>query len=389
MSRETPSKPNIFSSIRSAQTAKLEEVLRAEIQQGGAVSFARFMELALYHPELGYYQRPEKQTGRSGDFYTSVSVGSLYGELLAFEFADRLRALPGEPRLAEAGAHDGQLARDILSYLREYRGELFERLTYWIIEPSGRRRREQEAKLEPFAGKVQWHGGWSETGPFRGICFANELLDAMPVHLFRWSAAARKWREWGVGAEAGGFLWVELPVGRSSAAAVRLLPEIPPELAEVLPDGFAHEVSVEAVNWWAEAAVHLEEGWLVTADYGFEQGDFLQPERGDGTLRAFARHTASKDVLSTPGERDITAHVNFTRIREAGETHGLSTEGLARQGTFLKGVLEKVNRAPEEFPRWTPARYRQLASLIHPEHLGRAFQFLIQQRTPEQNGGAA
>ena len=143
------------------------------------------MELALYHPSHGYYERNLKQTGREGDFYTSVSVGSLYGEMLGMEFARRLGELwPGNVSLIEAGAHDGQLACDVLSYLGEYQKHVFRRVEYVIIEPSVSRAHRQVETLLRFQGKVRWVRSWEEIGEFRGICFSNELLDAMPVHVF-------------------------------------------------------------------------------------------------------------------------------------------------------------------------------------------------------------
>lgn len=385
MSAETSSKPNIFAAGSEGRKASLEELIRGEIGERGPVSFARFMELALYHPELGYYERHPKQTGRSGDFYTSVSVGSLFGELLGFEFAARLTGVPGRVSLAEAGAHDGELARDILGYLEEYRPGLFERLDYRMIEPSPRRREAQAAKLGRFRERVVWREDWAAAGAFRGICFSNELLDAMPVHVLRWSAAERGWREWGVEWRAGRFEWAALPEEASEAAG--MAPEIARGLAEVLPDGYGIEVCPGAVKWWGEAARALEAGWLMTADYGLAAEEWFRPERTNGTLRGYHRHKSSGNVLEDPGERDITAHVDFGRITAAGEAAGLVTEGLERQEIFLKRVVERIEADPGNFPLWTPMRYRQLKSLMHPEHLGRAFRFLAQRREIGVNSG--
>lgn len=383
MSAETSSKPNIFSAAKTRDGEGLEEIIRAEIEKDGVISLARFMELALYHPELGYYQKHTRQTGRSGDFYTSVSVGSLYGELLGYEFARLLEPLSGPVSLVEGGAHDGELARDLLRYLQQYRPELFERLSYVILEPSAKRRREQEARLEIFGGKIQWQRGWERGFEFRGICFSNELLDAMPLHPFRWSTSIRRWREWGVGVLKGEIAWVPLPPERRETGAAKLLPEVPPELAEVLPDDFSIEVCPYALNWWASAACALQEGYLWTADYGFTQEEFLRPERQEGTLRGYSRHRASRSVLEAPGSQDITAHINFTHLITTGERCGLSTQGFLQQGAYLKTILEKIQRSPADFPLWTPMRYRQLTSLMHPEHLGRAFRILVQARRHE------
>src|SRR5688572_847111 len=161
------------------------QIIFQEISKHGPIPFSRFMELALYCPEYGYYEKEADTLGRGGDFYTSVSVGSLFGELLAFDFAEKLARLETqnperETRLIEAGAHDGKLARDILTWLRRQRPQLFERLEYLVLEPSRRRQRWQQATLAEFSGKVKWLHGLGH--PRRsGIIFANELLDAMPV----------------------------------------------------------------------------------------------------------------------------------------------------------------------------------------------------------------
>ena len=177
------------------------ERIREEISQSGLISFARFMELALYCPETGYYEKKKDNVGRQGDFITSVSVGSLFGELLAFQFAEWLTNLPGERiQIVEAGAHDGKLATDVLCWLAKHRPTLFQRVEYVILEPSARRRVWQEEHLREFGQKVRWLDTTLEShvSEFNGIVFANELLDALPVRRIGWSAAKRNWFEWGV-----------------------------------------------------------------------------------------------------------------------------------------------------------------------------------------------
>ena len=361
---------------------ELEEIIRNEIRAEGAISFARFMELALYHPNHGYYERHTKQIGREGDFFTSVSVGSLYGEFLAFEFARRLSSLKSTNlSLIEAGAHDGQLARDLLEYLREYKSDIFRRITYQIIEPSPTRASVQFQNLMDYHGKVQWVKSWNEIGDFSGICFSNELLDAMPVHVFRWSASAHHWSEWGVASAENDFAWSPLPPEKQSANAGKLLGRLPTEVMNVIPDLFTIEISPEAVSWWLRAAHSLNEGSLFTVDYGLLQDDFFAPHRSRGTLRTYAKHRPAGGLLQAVGDQDITAHVNFSLLIAAGESAGLKTESLVQQGIFLKTILEKIETAPAQFPLWTSMRYRQLTSLMHPEHLGRAFKVLIQNRT--------
>lgn len=360
---------------------ELEDIIRDEIGAAGAISFARFMELALYHPSHGYYERHWKQTGREGDFFTSVSVGSLYGEFLGVDFARRLKQLPGPGvQLVEAGAHDGQLARDILDYLSTYEKETFRRLDYLIIEPSFSRAQQQFQALSHYHGKVRWIRAWNELEEYRGICFSNELFDAMPVHVFRWNAQSSAWQEWGVTNAKGIFQWKPLPPESESQNAQRLLARLPKELLAVLPHHFTVEISPEAVSWWLRAAHSLAQGWLFTVDYGLLQEDFFQPHRSRGTLRAYSKHHLFGNILEAAGEQDITTHVNFSLLMAAGESAGLKTEEFVHQGIFLKTILEQIERRPESFPLWTAMRYRQLTSLLHPEHLGRAFKVLGQSR---------
>ncbi len=180
----------------------LTAVISGEMAERGAMTFARFMELALYAPGLGYYERAGGNVGRGGDFYTSVSVGPLFGELLAFQFSGWLAELPqgAIPCLVEAGAHDGKLAADILGWLQQKRPDLFARIEYWIIEPSPQRQSWQRATLQKFSSQVRWLNQLTPNHhQFNGVIFSNELLDAFPVHRLGWDAAARAWFEWGVG----------------------------------------------------------------------------------------------------------------------------------------------------------------------------------------------
>src|SRR6267143_2759406 len=163
----------------------LKNIIRREIEASGPIPFARFMELALYCPESGYYDRFANTVGKSGDFYSSVSVGPLFGELLAFQFARWIEEVKLEsPRVLEAGAHDGRLAVEILDRLGLAKPGLFGKLEYWILEPSPRRQEWQKRTLKSLAAKVRWFYSWDDlpqTG-VRGVIFSNELLDALPVH---------------------------------------------------------------------------------------------------------------------------------------------------------------------------------------------------------------
>jgi SAM-dependent MidA family methyltransferase len=353
-------------------------IIEDELVLKGAIPFARFMELALYCPNFGYYERTAGSPGRRGDYYTSVSVGPLFGELLAGRFAEWLKTMPGGKRqIVEAGAHDGQLARDILRRLQATQPGILEELEYWILEPSARRRQAQEEMLGEFKGCVRWFDSW-DTVPVsgvRGVIFSNELLDAMPVHRIGWDAQAAKWFEWGVCREHGGLAWTKLPKLEAGVTE----PVLPEELLAVLPDGFTTEVCSSAVDWWRRAAGTLREGRLLAFDYGLTAEQFFAPERKKGTLRAYYQHHAAADILERAGEQDITASVNFSAIRNAGESTGLRTETFATQGQFLTDIVAG-SAGDESFQEWFARRTRQFQTLTHPEHLGQSFRVLVQGR---------
>jgi SAM-dependent MidA family methyltransferase len=353
----------------------VQEIVRLEIQKNGVLPFARFMELALHCPEHGYYET-KMDIGRRGDFYTSVSAGELFGQMLAFQFSNWLeesRIADRGLRIVEAGAHDGRLAGDILTWLQLHRPGLFQEAEYAIIEPSKRRREWQMETLKDFAPRVRWLSGFNESTiqRFHGVVFSNELLDSFAVHRFGWDAKEKKWFEWGVAVDGDKFLWTKIRNPQS--------PIINPQLEAVLPDGYTIETSPAAEAWWREAAAVLERGWLMTLDYGLTNEELLSPARPRGTLRAYSRHHVSDDVLANPGEQDLTAHVNFSAIQRAGEDCGLKTAFFGSQAKFLTEILAAADKT-KSLGEWSAKKARQFQTLTHPEHLGRAFRVLVQSR---------
>jgi SAM-dependent MidA family methyltransferase len=361
----------------------LFDIIRREIGQCGVLPFARFMELALYCPKHGYYETQKDNPGRRGDFYTSVGVGEVFGQLLATRFAEWLQAEVRSPQstvhIVEAGAHDGKLAGDILGWLRTNRPELFGKLEYWIIEPSAVRQEWQRETLKDFSPRVRWLQRFNDSmlQRFNGIIFCNELLDAMPVRRFGWDAAQKTWFEWGVTVDGEKFVWTKVVNAECGMRNAEL--NCPSSLLEVLPDGYTIEICPAAASWWREAANALERGKLMTIDYGLTADELFSPGRPNGTLRAYCRHQVSDDVLVNPGQQDITAHVNFSAIQQAGEEAGLKTDSFQTQAQFLTQILAEAlkSNSPGE---WNLSQTRQFQTLTHPEHLGRGFRVLIQSR---------
>ncbi len=386
---------------------ELGDIIRQEISVCGPISFARFMELALYEPTFGYYERQAKQIGCQGDFYTSVSTGPVFGELLAFQFADWLQELgsrttsphhradevPATPHspahslespfhIIEAGAHDGKLAHDILSWVNTHRTAFAEEMGYVIVEPSPARQSIQREMLSRFTHQLRWVPSLDKipATSVTGVIFGNELLDAMPVHRIGWNSEEKRWFEWRVTYENGGFRWVpfEGPSETNSGASPYDCLTLPTELTSVLPDGFTTEICPSASTWWKDAARKLKSGRLLALDYGLTQLEFFNPSRSKGTLRAYRHHQVSSDVLDDPGAVDITAHVNFTAVERAGVSAGLVTTFFDSQASFLMGIFKHTINDPARFAPWTPERLRQFKTLTHPEHLGHTFKVLVQ-----------
>jgi SAM-dependent MidA family methyltransferase len=316
----------------------------------------------------------------------------LFGELLAFQFAEWFLELEVQNRrleasgtdvnrlqIIEAGAHDGRLAADILHWFERRRPDLLDRVEYCLLEPSPTRQSWQRQTLAPFAPRVRW----TEQLPRpltqdsrRLTCFfSNELLDAFPVHRVGWDAKSKRWFEWGVANDSEKFVWARLPITHHAS---RITESFPSAILEVLPDGFTTEVCPTAENWWREAAAWLPHGKLLTLDYGLESEEFFTPQRTHGTVRAYHRHKLSDDLLARPGEQDLTAHVNFTAIKRAGESAGLRNETDITQARFLTDIAQRAWGEGSNFGSWTPERTRQFQTLTHPNHLGRAFRVLVQ-----------
>jgi SAM-dependent MidA family methyltransferase len=392
----------VFTSATDEHAVKRHHALTALIQQEadrrGFISFARFMEQALYAPALGYYEHAGKPIGRRGDFFTSASVGPLFGELLACHFTGLLRQLAADrPVLVEAGAHDGGLALDILTTLRNSNPELLEQLEYWLIEPSPTRQGWQQETLNAFRQRVRWFQSWTELSSFcdttghrlTGIVFANELLDAFPVHRLRWNRSEHGWKELCVRRDQDELAWVETPPGEEiityrdrvealefDEANCPLWPRVPEPLLKALPDGFTIEVCPAALDWWEQAAQVLGQGWLITFDYGLSAGEFFAPHRHEGTVRGYHQHQLVNELLASPGQQDLTAHVNFSAVELVGKAAGLTTESFRTQGEFLTRVLKDF--WPLETRPLTAEQVRQFQTLTHPQHLGRSFRVLVQ-----------
>ncbi|MCP5267551.1 MAG: SAM-dependent methyltransferase [Zoogloeaceae bacterium] len=337
-------------------------------RRGGWISFARYMELALYAPGLGYYSGGAHKFGAAGDFITAPELTPLFAQTLAAQAAQIMAA--SAPQILEAGAGSGRLAADLLQELT-LRDALPER--YLILELSGELRERQRATLSAHVPHLLPRVEWLEQLPerFDGLVLANELLDAIPAHLVRWRDEGIFER--GVALESNHFDWVERPAEGEVLSRAQSLAE------EVVPGGgYVSEIGLAAASWVASWGEILGCGALLLVDYGFPRREFYHPQRSEGTLMCHYRHHAHPDPFYLPGLQDITVHVDFTAVAEAGTEAGLDFLGYTTQGAFLFncGLTEVLSRTPADDPR----RYLPLSNaaqkLISPAEMGELFKVI-------------
>ena len=346
----------------NSMPAELTEIIRSEITARGPMPFRRFMELALYHAEHGYYASGTARIGRGGDFFTNVSVGPLFGRLLARQIAEMWRVLgaPAEFTIIEQGAHGGDLAADVLGGLCMMAPECHEAVCYKIVEPFAKLESRQRERLAVFAEKVRWVRELDEIRVEAGVHLSNELPDAFPVHLVKWTAGA--WREQMVvvGDERLVFADGPEPSGELREACARI--------PGPLPEGCTTEVNLAAGAWIREVAATIQRGFVLAVDYGFSRQEYYAPTRTEGTLSAYANHRREKNPLARPGEMDLTAHVEFDSLIEAAAAAGLRLEGFSDQHHFT------VSIGAEHFADGANAPERRaFQTLMHPEFMGTAF----------------
>lgn len=305
---------------------QLTGLIRAQIDaHGGAISFARFMELALYAPQLGYYSAGRHQFGIAGDFVTAPELGPVFAQCLARQCAQILAQL-GTGDILEAGAGSGALAADLLLEL-----ERLDQLprNYSILEISTSLRARQQTmlagKVPHLLERVRWLDRLPAAG-WRGIVLGNELLDAMPVERFRVHRETP--RSLLVGWEGNRFVWRELAANTAVSERVAALQ---------LTQDYVSEIGFAAEGWVRSVADILEQGVLLLIDYGFPRSEFYHPQRAAGTLMCHYRHRAHGDPLVRVGLQDITAHVDFSAIARAGTETGLELLGYNSQAMFLLG----------------------------------------------------
>jgi SAM-dependent MidA family methyltransferase len=352
------------------------------VRERGPLTVAAFMDLALYDPRFGYYARAARRSGRTGDFFTSVDVGPLFGELLAVQIAEMADILTPPPssdapvppffELFEAGAGDGRLAADMLEAVRRRQPELYSRLRLHLVEASSEARAAQPDTLGELRKRL---ASSSDRLPesFTGVLVANELLDALPTHAV--VMRERGLRELYVGLDERGAL-----AAREGPPSTPALAEYLARVGVALEPGWRAEISLRAVEWAGDTARRLTRGFIILIDYGHDARELYSVRHSSGTLTTYSRHRTEPAApqgapawLSNPGHQDITAHVDFTSIRQAAEAAGCTTLGFLDQTYFVLGLAASL---PLDEMRGLKHRLA-LKTLLLPGGLGSTMKVLI------------
>jgi len=356
----------------------LAELLAERICRFGPLTFADYMRECLYHPVHGYYSKAEST--RFADYYTSVDVHPIFARLLARQFAEMWESLgrPAEFALVDAGAGVGRFAGQVLDFCEAKLPAFYDVLRYVAVERSASRR--EQARIQSNRHAAAGHFAASAEVPAyisAGCLFSNELVDALPVHRVVMDGAAMK--EIFVDFRDGRFVDVMAPLSTCAISEYFAAQEI------VLREGQHAEAGLEACDWIGEIGRRLGRGYVLTIDYGHAAAELFDERHMRGTLLAYQNHRASEEFYSSPGEQDLTAHMNFTAVESWGKRAGLETAGRASQTAFLLALgqgnefADLYDEGQSEAER-TKARL-QLKTLIYPEGMGERFQVLVQRKS--------
>jgi SAM-dependent MidA family methyltransferase len=354
------------------------------------VTFADYMDWALYEPGLGYYTAQRQKIGAGGDFVTSPHLGADFGELLGEQFLDLWRSLerPSPFQIVEMGAGQGLIAADVLNYLYRQCSNsdnvaFWNALKYIIIEKASVLVAEQQQNLKTFAAnKIAWKT-WEEipSRSITGCFFSNELVDAFPVH--RIEIQSGKVQEVYVAVSPGAsepIRLTEVVAEPSTPALQRYLEQLGVDIASY-PDGYRSEINLAALDWQTTVAQRLLHGYVLTIDYGYTAAQYYSPHRSQGTLQCYFQQAHHEDPYWAVGQQDITAHVNFTALEQQGERLGLHNIAYMQQGLFLMalGLGDRLNlNAASDANFMDILRRREaLHALMNPLGLG-GFGILLQ-----------
>lgn len=362
-----------------AHSEKLIALIADEIAAaGGLISFARYMELALFAPGLGYYSAGAQKFGEQGDFVTAPEISPLFSRTLARQVADVLSTFEETGNVLEVGGGSGIMAADMLAELEALNALPAQ---YFILELSADLQARQldtlTERVPHLLERVRWLQELPSPG-FRGVIVANELLDALPVNCF--VKTEEGVQERGVSFVDGRFQWAQAETGELP------LPAHLAELFAVLPAGYESEINLAATGWVQSIASILQTGVVLLIDYGYAAAEYYHPRRDGGTLMCHYRHRAHPDPFVYPGLQDITAHVDFTAVAEAAVAAGLEVRGYNSQGFFLmgNGITELAQAFEELSEQQQILQSQQMRTLTLPAEMGERFKVIALARNYDE-----
>jgi SAM-dependent MidA family methyltransferase len=368
----------------------LREKIIETINRKGPVTFETFMEMSLYYPELGYYTSPGFAIGRRGDFYTSSHLHPIFGAMLARQLIEMWEQMgtPSSFQAVEMGGGAGYLCRDIFSYLFKRSqndkklSNFFKSLSYVIVEINSDLQKRQKELLGEFAEHVKWITSLNEfSHKIYGCIFSNELIDAFPVHIVEMRDALRE-----VYVDYANNDFIECVREVRDTRLIKYLSDFSITLSE----GYRTEVNLRIRDWLKEISTLLSEGYLFTIDYGYSSKEYYNEERPRGTLLCYFNHKYNENPYKNIGSQDITAHVNFSSLKQWGEEFGLNTVGYAAQGAFLisSGIDDLLREFYHDSADYS-SEISKIKSLILPQGLGESHKVMIQHKgkgLPELRG---
>jgi SAM-dependent MidA family methyltransferase len=343
------------------------------INKRGKITFADFMELALYHPEHGYYTSGKEKIGKKGDYYTSSDVHPVFGELIARQLEQMWRLMgKGRFTVVEMGAGKGRFCYDIINFIKKKFPEFFEEVDYKIVEISQNLIERQSSTLKGLEDKVSWES-LSEDGfsfePVIGSFLSNEFVDSLPVHQVVVENNCLK----------------EIYVTIKDDKFCEVIDDLSDLALEdyfakskiSLKEGQRVEVNLRALDWVKNISRYLKRGFVITIDYGYLAEDLYSEQRHRGTLMCYYEHITSENPYERVGSQDITSHVNFSSLMEAGNRCGLNTTGFTRQSKFLiaLGILDEMNKVQGDI-----GKLLTIKNLFLPGGMGDVFKVLIQHK---------
>jgi SAM-dependent MidA family methyltransferase len=351
-------------------TSDLKAEIINFILKKGKITFADYVDMALYHPKYGYYISEKEKIGKSGDYYTSSDVHPVFGELIARQMEQMWKILgKGKFTVVEMGAGKGWLCYDIITSIKDRFPEFFKKIDYKIVEISKYLVAKQSSILEGLEYKVSWES-FSSNGfsfkPIHGCFLSNEFVDSLPVHQV--TVQNGFLREIYVTTKNGEFFEI------TDELSDPVLKDYFKKLGVNLKEGQKAEVNLKALNWIRNISCYLKRGFIITIDYGYLAEYLYSEDRNRGTLMCYYKHTASENPFVRVGSQDITSHVNFSSLMQAGNEAGLKTTGFTKQSHFLiaLGILNKIKESYGDI-----GNTLKMKTLILPGGMGDVFKVLI------------